>query len=518
MREHELEREQDIEHLRRIALAQHAQIGQLVEALARKCTELEALKGSKNELQQTLALIDQLTRQQQSLLSKDGSQAGAGGKNEAQPQGDKRPKRATASDAKPQTALPSFDFPCTLPVEEQVCDLCGGELRPMAGQFEESEMVDVVDVSYHVKQVRRQKYACACGGCIKTAPGPERAVAGGRYSLDVAIKIILDKYLYHLPLARQARIMEQHGLAITPQVLWDQLYVVAERLKITIAGLIKYVMEQPVIGLDQTSWPRLEQADAKPWQMWCLTTPDAVVHRIREDKSADTFKLLVGEYQGVIVCDALKTHEAGARSCPGIVLAGCWAHCFRKFEEAQHDHPEAGRALELIGKLYEIDDRAEGDRDRLAELRRKEAPAVLDELKTWISEQATLKTLSIGKAAAYVVANWERLTRFVDDPRIPLDNNATERGIRGPVVGRKNHYGSKSRSGTQVASTFYSLLETAKLHGVDPHEYLRAAVLAADVGRVLLPWHMTRPPPTPAVVDEHPQPGPGIDSDAQPRD
>ena len=82
------------------------------------------------------------------------------------------------------------------------------------------------------------------------------------------------------------------------------------------------------------------------------------------------------------------------------MLAGCWAHCFRKFEEAQPDHPEAGRALELIGKLYEIDDRAEGDRDRLAELRRKEAPAVLDVLKTWISEQATLKTLSIGKAVA----------------------------------------------------------------------------------------------------------------------
>ena len=84
----------------------------------------------------------------------------------------------------------------------------------------------------------------------------------------------------------------------------------------------------------------------------------------------------------------------------------------------------------------------------------------------------TLKTLSIGKAAAYVIANWNRLTLFVDDPRIPLDNNATERGLRGPVVGRKNHYGSKSRSGTEVASTFYSLLETAKLHGVNPREYL----------------------------------------------
>jgi len=360
----------------------------------------------------------------------------------------------------------------------------------MAGQFEESELVDLCDVEYHVKQVKRQKYACRCGGCIKTAPGPKRAVDGGRYSLDVAIKIIIDKYLYHLPLARQSQMMAQHGLAMTPQTLWDQLYVVSERLQITIAGLIKHVMEQPVIGLDQTGWPRLESADKKPWQMWCLTAPDAVVHRIREDKSADTFKLLVGKYQGVIVCDALKTHEAGARDSAGIVLAACWAHCFRKFEDAQPDHPEAGRALELIGKLYEIDARAGNDQAQRAILRRTESVAVLTDLKTWLWEQATLKTLSIGKAAGYTIANWQRLTRFVDDPRIPLDNNATERGVRGPVVGRKNHYGSKSRSGTQVASIFYSLLETAKLHGIDPRAYLRAAVLAADRGVVLLPWNM----------------------------
>jgi len=98
-----------------------------------------------------------------------------------------------------------------------------------------------------------------------------------------------------------------------------------------------------------------------------------------------------------------------------------------------------------------------------------------------------------------VIANWDRLTRFVDDPRIPLDNNATERGIRGPVVGRRNHFGSRSRSGTEVASIFYSLIETAKLHDVDPREYLRAAILAADRGEVLLPWHLQRPPPASAA-------------------
>jgi transposase len=480
---HELEREQDVDHLRRIALAQHAQIEQLIAALARKCKELETFKGSKDELQQTLALIDSLTRQQKTI--------------EKQTATPKEPKQRAKTGQTDQKRLPIVEKVCALADAEQICDACGGELHAMIGQFEESELIDVIEVEYRVLAVKRQKYTCRCGGCIKTAPGPERAVDGGRYSLDVAIKIIIDKYLYHLPLARQTRVMAQHGLEVTPQTLWDQLFAVAQRLKITVAALMKHVLAQPVIGLDQTGWPRLDGSKKTPWQMWCLTAPSAVVHSIRGNKSAATFKDLVGEYAGVIVCDALKTHGAGARGSPKILLSGCWAHCFRKFEEAQPDHPEAAKALAWIGELYEIDARADGDLVQLAKLRSTESAAVLARFQTWLFEQATLKSLSIGNAAGYVVANWDRLTRFVDDPRIPLDNNATERGIRGPVVGRKNHYGSKSRSGTQVASIFYSLIETAKLHDIDPAAYLRAAILAADRGDVLLPWDM---PQSPSVI------------------
>ena len=131
---------------------------------------------------------------------------------------------------------------------------------------------------------------------------------------------------------------------------------------------------------------------------------------------------------------------------------------------------------------------AGGDAQLRADLRHTQAPHILDEMKSWLWTQAEITSLSIGKAAAYTLGIWERLTRFVDDGRIPLDNNATERAIRGPVVGRKNHYGSKSRRGTEVASRLYSILETCKLHDIDPASYLHAAVLAGDRGEVLLPW------------------------------
>ena len=103
------------------------------------------------------------------------------------------------------------------------------------------------------------------------------------------------------------------------------------------------------------------------------------------------------------------------------------------------------------------------------------------------TNQVTLASLSIGKASAYTLGNWPKLTRFVDDARIPLDNNATERGIRGPVVGHRNHFGSKSRRGTEVAATLYTVIETAKLHALDPAAYLYAAIVAADRGELLLP-------------------------------
>jgi transposase len=483
----DLRREKDIEQLRRLALAQQVQIEQLLRVLRAKCDELATLKGSEKELQQTLALVEELSRRAQASSKEPKTAEASAGDT-----GSNKTKKKTREQFgnTPQPELPVVEQLFELDAADKTCPSCGGALAPMKGQFETSEMIDVVEVSYRVVKVQQQKYACKCGGCVETAPGPERAVPGGRYSLDFAIKVAIDKYLDHIPLARQERILRRHGLVVTSQTLWDQLSVLGRRLETASRALLARVLAQPVIGLDQTGWPRLDGKGDKPWQMWCLTSPKIVVHRIRDDKGADTFRSLMGGYEGVVVCDALKTHEAGARGNERIALAGCWAHVYRKFEEAAPDHPEANLALKWIAELYAIDERAEGDLAEKAKLRRTESSEVIATMKTWLWNQAALKSLSIGNAAAYVVANWERLTRFLEHARIPLDNNATERGIRGPVVGRKNHYGSKSRRGTEVAAIFYSLLETAKLRGVDPARYLREAALADARREVLLPWDL----------------------------
>jgi transposase len=199
--------------------------------------------------------------------------------------------------------------------------------------------------------------------------------------------------------------------------------------------------------------------------------------------------------------DAYSAYEAlrkvRARAGPTFKQAHCWAHSRRRYVQAEPHHPEAKAMLDLIGKLYAIEARAgaahatgsEPWRALLGDLRRTESKAVLAEIQAWRVAVHALPSSSLGRAVAYMDDNWRELTVFVDDVEVALDNNETERAIRGLAVGRKVHYGSKSLRGTEVAALFYSLVETAKRVGAHPEQYLTAAALhaIAHPGGVLLP-------------------------------
>lgn len=480
----DLRMEKDIERLREVALLQQSQLQHLIGILARKCAELEKLKGSEGELQQTLALLESLQKQAESSETpgSNGKAGGAGNK----PAKERKPQRGHGPT--PQLNLERVPMLCVLDEADHTCPECGGGLKPMQDQFETSEMIDVVDIKYQVVEVKRQKYVCGCGGVVETAPGPDRAVDGGRYSLRFAMKVAFDKYVNHLPLERQVRAMAHYGLIVTSQVLWDGCSAVIDLLRPSYDAIFQQLRAGPILGLDQTSWPDLEDKSLPPWQMWCLTAPGLVYHRICDSKSAATFVELIGDYKGIIVCDALATHEAGARECPGVTLAGCWAHVYRRFVEAEANFPQAMLAKAWIQDLYRIDARTTSLEER-GRLRATESAAVLDKMKSWMMEQRVLVSTTIGSAVRYTLKNWDRLTVFLRDPLVWLDNNATERGIRGPVIGRRNHFGSKSHRGTEVAAILYTLVESAKVAGVDPVTYLVEVATRAkrNPNAVLLP-------------------------------
>jgi transposase len=211
---------------------------------------------------------------------------------------------------------------------------------------------------------------------------------------------------------------------------------------------------------------------------------------------------VLGDYEGVVICDGYKAYDVLARDPPGshLRLAHCWAHVRRKFLEAEPFYPGAGEVLERIGQLYAIEAEAKraspGQRLAvLAALRAKESKPVIDEIRTWLMTQRALPRSALGKAIGYTSGLWPGLVRFLGDPKIPLDTNSVERALRGVAVGRKNHYGSRSERGTRVAALFYSLIESAKLCGVEPRAYLREATLRAvrNPGTATLPRDLKSP-------------------------
>ena len=450
---------------------------ELTKILAEKSSVIDALKGTKGDLQQALAL---LTEQPEAALQTKESL------RESSPT---QSSPSSGHGPKTQPELVTEEQFFDLDDADKVCTACGGALVEMQDQFESSEMIDVVGVEYRLVEVKRRKYTCKCGGCVETAPGPERAVHGGRYSLDFGLHVASRKYLDHLPLHRLSRMMHSAGLTISPNTLWDQLWALTRLLRPAYDALHERLLSEPIIGLDQTGWPNLDAKGKKPWQMWGFTGPGMATYKICSDKSAATMKRLIGDRQRVILCDMLATHGKVAREIPGVELAACWAHVLRRFREVAENYREAEPFLGYIHELYQIDERARTLEEK-AELRQSESKALLGRFFDHLCTVTAPRTTELGQAIRYALGHRVELSAFLGDPRIGLDNNPTERALRGPVVGRKNHYGSKSKAGTEAAAIYYSLLETAKLQGVNPDAYLREVAIGGRRGEIILPGNL----------------------------
>ena len=294
--------------------------------------------------------------------------------------------------------------------------------------------------------------------------------------------------------------MERHGLEIDSQTLWDQLNALGGVLEPTSAALSAYVLQQPVIGADETTWRMMgatgkkNGGDSKKWQVWIAAAPNAVTYQIQGSRSAEAARNLLGDYAGIVVCDDYGAYKALRKRGGRFQLAHCWAHVRRKFIEAEGEaSAECKEAIALIAELYAVEKRATtGPPEERARLRETESRAIVKRIEQWALGVRALPGSGLRRAIEYMGGMWETgLLRFLDDPNVPIDNNGTERCLRGVVVGRKNHYGSRSQRGTEVAALFYSLIESAKLAGVGPHTYLRAATNAALRGdAVLLPHQL----------------------------
>lgn len=483
------------------------------KAMHAKAKEREELLQNENkELQAKLRL------RERQLFGKGAEKSNK--ENEGQPGKKKEKKKrgqqpgAPGHGRKNHDNLPKIDEYHDLPEEEKICSCCGlpFETFPSA---EESEVVEV-EVRAHVRRIIRRKYVrtCACPNLpvIVTAKGPDKLIPKGAYGDSVWIQVLIGKFLFYRPTSSLLGHFELLGLEISQGTVTDGL----KRLK----PLFEPVYEQIVIRsqaeihwhADETRWMVFAEVEGKTgyrWYLWVFKSASAAVYILDQSRSSSVplSHLESVNHESILSVDRYAAYKTLIKEKDGcILLAWCWAHVRRDFINLAKSQPEhedwAMEWVEQIGILYHINNlRIESlDVQEEFDLRDEELRGAVIEMESRCAGQLEAATLQPAqeKVLTSLQNHWDGLTIFVDHPEVPMDNNAAEQALRGPVVGRKNFYGSGALWSGHLASMMFSIFQTLVLWNINPQVWLEKFFRACAENKGLpledvspfLPWNM----------------------------
>jgi len=362
---------------------------------------------------------------------------------------------------------------------EKHCAACEQDLRPIGE--ESSERYEYTPAQLTVIEDVCKKYACAC--TVKTATKPPQPIEKSTAGASLLAQVIVAKCVDHLPLHRQEKIFERHGVEISRKTMGGWVAQCADLLQPLYRSSKEVLFQSKVIGTDDTSVKVLDAKlpFARTGRIWpyCGDQDHPVIlydyTATRERAGPEEF--LKG-YRGYIQADAYGGYDAFFKDpVRGLIEVGCWAHARRYFRKAlDSDHARMGPALLLIAQLYRVEKRARSltPKDRL-QLRQIGSRPILDKLRGYLSEirEEVLPKSPEGRAARYTLKNWTALTRYCDDGDLAIDNNATERSIRGVAVGRHNWTFFGSDQGGKTAAVLRSFTASCQRAGVDPFTWLK---------------------------------------------
>lgn len=502
--------EPNVELLRQKARVLESENERLSEKVTELLREVLALKG------QAPSTID---------LNLPGLLAQAAGKpaTTTTPKSERHPKDGEGSDpAKkpkptghgptPQPHLAIKEEAFSLDEADKTCGVCGKHLERWVGKDDVVDVVDRIPAQWIVRRCSLEKCRCPDGCSIITADGPKKLIAGGRYSIGVALQSSIEKFVFHIPIERQVRMASLAGMRITSQTLWDQQWALAKMLEPLVLRIKEHMLGREWLGADLTPFQLIKKGGSVRHQVWQLACPEARYFEMLPAKSAavgrQVFEMklerggdqLVKSFRGKAVVDGAPELEKLAGEL-GFEISNCWSHARRVVLKASSEAPgQVNAFLDLVAKLYEIerkvadDDGVPGgyrkktDLEKLRVARDTESRKVIAEIEKWILEQRCIPGGKLKAGLEYVAGRWSNLRKFLDDPCIPLDNNITEAGFVGLAQGRRNYVGCRTDRGMFVATTFYTVFESARVCGAEPNEYLRyAAELLIDGDEPLLP-------------------------------
>jgi transposase len=390
------------------------------------------------------------------------------------------------------------------------CPCCGGAALRKIGE-DVTETLELIPRQWKVIQHVREKFSCRACESITQPPAPSHPIARGRAGPTLLAHILFAKYGMHLPLDRQSKAYAHEGIELDVSTLADWVGACAATLMPLVEAIRAHVFAAERIHADDTTVPVLAKGKTRTGRLWSYVRadrpfggrdPPAAVFFYSPDRTGAHPERHLAGYAGLMQADAYagfnRLYGAGRKPGP-IVEAACWAHARRKFFDlARLDKaPIAIEAVKRIDALFAIEREINGlaPQERLRVRNGRSRPLVIA-LESWLREQrAKLSGQSmIAKAIAYSLTRWAALTRFLDDGRLCISNNAAERELRGVAVGRKNWTFAGSDEGGRRAAAIYTLIQTAKLNGIDPQAWL-ADVLARlpdhparRIGE-LLPWN-----------------------------
>jgi len=377
--------------------------------------------------------------------------------------------------------LPRHRLEHAVAPEELICP-CGCTRRRIGEEV--SEQLEYQPASLFVLQHVRPKYACPNPACTQTpavviAEKPPQPIEKGLPGPGLIAHIITSKYADHQPLYRQEGMLARHGVELDRSTMGGWIEKAVDLLMPLYLFMASFILGSKYLKTDDTTVPVLDEAVGKTrtGRLWGYIGDAAHPCNVF-DYSPDhcnkwPVKFLAG-YEGHLQADAYNGYDAVFASGK-VIEVGCMAHCRRKFHDAKDADPiPAHQALAFIRQLYAVEDKAKGldAAGRLA-LRQAESVPVLNQMHVWLLEQqkqALPKSL-IGQAIGYALNQWQALCRYSTDGSLDIDNNASERLMKLPAIGRKNYLFAGSDAGGKRAAVSYSFVATCKRHGVDPQAW-----------------------------------------------
>lgn len=392
--------------------------------------------------------------------------------------------------------------------QASACPDCGGAWKRLGEDA--SDVLEFVPSSFRVVRHVRPRLACTCCDRMAQAPAPSRPIARSFAGPGLLAHVFVSKYADHIPLYRQCAIYEREGVELSDSTLADWVGAGHQLLGPLIAALHDHVFAASKLHTDDTPVAVLMPGQGKTRQarLWTYvrddrgsgdTMPPAVWFRYSPDRKGIHPQTHLKDFRGTLQADAFAGYNA-VYETGRVVEAACWAHARRKFYDIHADRPTplTTHVLAQVATLYQIETGIRGrPPDERRRVRQESAVPIVTALHAWLREQ--LPTLSrksqSADAIGYALNQWQALTRYLEDGEVEIDNTAAERSLRGVAVGRKNYLFMGSDRGGERAATMYSLMETAKLNGVNPEAYLRHVLtVIADhpVNQVakLLPWNV----------------------------